>query len=664
MRKIIFSLILIMFLTTSCSKKEEIIVDNTQKVKYVKTQILEPKFFTENIKLIWKVSSSQETVISPLTSWIIKSVNVKLWDKVKKWDILATIDTKSNLISNNLNTANNIYNNTVNVFELTKESISKDLELAKIQLENAQTTRDNTYASTEEQLKIVQTQLNNIQTQVKNTKQSSNSSLDLAEKSLENAKLNLENFEKNYTETMKMLDTKKNNLIKNINSTISSSLVNIDSALTYADTILWITNWNKNLNDSYEIYLSAKNTTYKNNAEYYFLKAKSLYDSVYSSNKSDIEKLDDLYELVNNTVSLYENLVKVWENSIVSSSLPDTSTNWISLTWIKTNIKTYQTSILWVKSAVINLQNSWNDLMSTISSTKTSLETNRSSLNQAVIIAETSLYNIKNSINTNIDTLNWNETLIKNQLESTLASIKQSRDSVDNALKIAQNNYYSTKAKLDSSLTSVKIQLDSAKWQKNSLLEQLDNSLIKAPFDWIITSKNIEVWSMVSAQSQIFTISKQTNKIIKLDVSSDNVKYLSFWKEVNIEKNWKTSTWVISVLSASRDNITKMFKVEITFNNADFDDWLVLWDFVDVFIQKDIWTQKFIIVPFSALIVWSNDTYSVYTVWKDNLVSEKKVTVWDSNSNEVIITSGLIEWEKVIIEWWLKVSPWDKVEEM
>lgn len=664
MKKIISSLVLVWILVTSCSKSEEVVIDNSVKSKYVKTQTLVQKLFAENIKLIWKVSSSQETSISPLTSWVIKTLNVKIWDKVKKGDILATIDTKSNLISNNLNVATNAYDNTVNVYQLTKESVSKDLESAKVQLENAKSTRDNTYASTDEQLKIVQTQLNNIQTQVKNTKQSSNSSLDLAQKSLENAKLNLDNFEKNYTETMQMLDTKKSNLVTNINSTISSSLVSIDSALTYADTILWVTNWNKNLNDSYEIYLSAKNTTYKNNAEYDFVKAKSLYDSVYSSNKSDIEKLDNLYELVNNTVSLYENLVKVWENSIVSSSLPDTSTSWISLTWIKTNVKTYQASVLWVKSAVITLQNSWNDLMSTISSTKTSLETNRSSLNQAVIIAETSLDNTKNSINTNIDSLNWNETLTKNQLESTLASIKQSRDSVDNALKIAENNYNSTKAKLDSSLAWVKTQLDSATWQKNSLLEQLDNSLIKAPFDWVITSRNIEVWTMVSAQSQTFILSKQTNKIIKLDVSSDNIKYLSLAKEVNIEKNWKTSTWVISVLWASADNITKMFKVEITFNNKDFNDWVVLWDFVDIFIQKDIWTQKFIVVPFSALVVWSNDSYSVYTVWKDNLVSEKKVTVWDSNSNEVIITSGLIEWEKVITEWWLKVSPWDKVEEM
>jgi multidrug efflux pump subunit AcrA (membrane-fusion protein) len=441
-------------------------------------------------------------------------------------------------------------------------------------------------------------------------------------------------------------------------------LVSIDSALTYADTILWLTNENKNLNDTYEIYLSAKNTSYKTNAEYDFVKAKSLYDNVYNSKSTDIDKLIELYELVNVVVSLYENLVKVWENSIVSSSLPDTSTTWISLTWIKTNVKTYQGTILWVKSASLTLQNSWNDLSSTISSTKTSLETNRSSLNQALMIAQTSLENTKNSINTNIDSLNWNETLTKNQLESTLASIKQSRDAVDNALKIAENNYNSTKAKLDSSLAWVKTQLDTATGQKNSLQEQYENSLIKAPFDGVITSKNIEVWTMVSSQSQAFVISNWLNKIIKIDVSSDNIKYLSLWKEVNISKNWRTWTWIISVLAVAADPQTKMFKVEITFNNKDLNDYLVLWDFVDIFIQKDVWTEKFIIIPFSALIVWSNDSYTVYVVSKDNLVEQIKIEVWASNSNEVVVTKWLKQWDRVIIEWALNISVWDLVEEI
>jgi len=40
------------------------------------------------------------------------------------------------------------------------------------------------------------------------------------------------------------------------------------------------------------------------------------------------------------------------------------------------------------------------------------------------------------------------------------------------------------------------------------------------------------------------------------------------------------------------------------------------------------------------------------------------VTIWKSNSKEVIIKSWLNEWEIVIIEWALKVSIWDEVREI
>jgi hypothetical protein len=46
-----------------------------------------------------------------------------------------------------------------------------------------------------------------------------------------------------------------------------------------------------------------------------------------------------------------------------------------------------------------------------------------------------------------------------------------------------------------------------------------------------------------------------------------------------------------------------MFKVEITFKNDDFNSALVLGDFVDVYIQKEVKDEKFMIIPFSSLIV-------------------------------------------------------------
>jgi hypothetical protein len=46
-----------------------------------------------------------------------------------------------------------------------------------------------------------------------------------------------------------------------------------------------------------------------------------------------------------------------------------------------------------------------------------------------------------------------------------------------------------------------------------------------------------------------------------------------------------------------------MFKVEVTFKNSDYNNYLALGDFVDVYIQKENKDEKFLIIPFSSLIV-------------------------------------------------------------
>lgn len=657
MKKIITIITLATFILASCGKTEVVEKEEIIK-KYAETQVLVEKNFTEELKLIWKIASSQETAVSSQISGQIKQVNYKVWDKVKEGDILAIIDTKTNMLSTNLNTASNAYNNTVNIFDLTKESIQKDLESAKVQLENAKTTRDNTYASTEEQLKMAQTQLDNINTQNKNTKETTNSSLDLSQKSLDTAKLNLENFEKNYSETINWFETKKQNLLKNIDTSIVSSTSNIDSVLTYADTILWVTEWNKNLNNNYEIYLWAKDSSTKSQAENDFREAKTLYDNLLNSNSLNLDKLSELEKLTNKTILLYEDLVKVADNSITSSSFTDTT-----LATMKTTIKTNQSIVLWIKSWIVSFQNSWDDLIATISSTKTTLDTNKISLNQALIIAETSLQNTINSTNSNLDNVTWNKTLLENQLQSTLATIKSTRDSVDNAVKIAENSYNSTKAKLESSLAWVKSQLDSATGQKNSLLQQLDNTSIKAPYSWVITAKNIEVWTLVNPGTPVFSISNEKSKIVKLDLNSDNIKFIKIWQEVLISKSWLEASWSVSLVSSSADSITKMYKIEVTFDNSKLDN-VVLWDYTDVYLKKQSQdNKKFIIIPFTSLITSSSWDFSVFIVWSWSVIIAKNIKIWDSNSHEIVVTDWLKVWDKIVTEWTLNLSEGDVIEE-
>lgn len=663
MKKIITLLVLVNFILVSCWKTEEVVVDEV-KPKFVKSQTVTEKWFSEDLKLAWKVVALQETTISPLSSWVVNSVNVNVWDKVKSWDILATIDTRSNLTNINLNNAVNTYNNTVSVYNSTKESLEKSLDTAKLQYDNAIISRDNIYSSTQKQLELAQAQLESVITQKDNTSKTVSSSVALAQESLKNAELNLENFEKNYNETLNTLNIKKTSLIENLSVSMDNSIAINDWALNLIDNILWVTDLNKNQNDAFEIYISAKNTLLKTQAESIFKEANILFESFkskYNSSLSNEEILalySDNLKLNDKMVNLFEKMIAVLDNSTVWWTFTDST-----LATYKTSVRTYQTQVLWLKSTLVWLNNSLKDVDNSISSTKTSLDTQKATLLQSINIAKATLENTKASTNSSIDSISSTENTTKIQLESTIESIKSSRDSVDNAVKIAQNQYESAKANYNSQLSSIKSQLDNASWQKNSLNQQLDNSQIRAPFDWVIVSKNIEIWSSVSQQSPAFSIASSTQKIIKMDINSDNVKYLQVWKEVKLSKNSYTSTGTISLVWASADPNTKMFKIEITFSNKDFNENISLWDFVDVYVQKELWGEKFITVPFSSIMVWSNDSYSIYVIWKGNLVEERKVSIWSSNSTEVIITSWLNIWDKVITSWALNISVWDKVSE-
>lgn len=664
-KKIIAWNLLASVLLFSCSKTDEIVPvsENTSSAKYVTTQLVENKPFTEDLKLIWKVASSQQTSISPLASWIIQAVNVQIWDKVKKWDILASIDTRSNLTSINLNNAQNVYDNTVWIFYANKEALERGLDTAKLQYENAVNTKENIYKTTQKQLELAQAQLDAIGTQKQNTQKTATSALLLAEESLKNAELNLNNFQENYWETMKWFETKRKTLVNNIRVALDSWNAVFASSLNFVDTILSITPLNEKSNTAYEIYLSAKNPTYKDQAEQLFREANGYFSTIktsYNQNMSE-EQLLSYYENVlilnNKLVLLFDKMNAVLDNTITATSLPESS-----LAEMKSTIRTYQTQVISTKSSLLGLTNSLNDLDSNITSTTTSLNTQKASLEQAITIAKANLENTKVSTTSSIDTISSTENTTKLQLENTIESIKSSRDSADNAVKIALNQYTAAQANYESSLASTKSQLDTANGQKQSLQQQMDNAFIKAPFDGIITEKNIDVWQWVSQSVSAFWIANTAEKIIKLDITSENAKYLSLGKQVKLEKNWHTSTWVISVLSSGTNTDTNMFQAEITFQSKDFNSSIVLWDFIDIYIQKNLWWEVFISVPFSSILVGSSDTYSVYIVWKNNTVEEKKVSIGSSNSTEVIITSWLNSWERIITSGALNVSVWDLVE--
>lgn len=657
MKKYFSALFLLIFLF-SCSWAENASKDEeTPKVQYVQMQTVEKKKLSEIISFPGKVSPLQEVMISPLSSGMIQKVYVQVGDRVKMWDVLAQIDTQSSGLNINVNNAQNTYNNTLNIYAASKEALQKNLSIAQLQYDNAVISKNNTYTSTQKQLELAQNQLDSVKKQASNTQNTTTTSLDLAKESVANAELSLSNFDKNAKANLESLSWKKSSLLENMKVSLDGGFATLENSLIYVDTILWVTEKNRNLNDGYEIYLGAKDSGSKTLAENTFLKANRDFYTLKNSYNSNLsqKELQDFYKkfVEENTivVQLFDQFNNVLENTIVSAAF-----NEQALSGVKTQSKTLQGQVITLKSNLVNLANSLSDLDQSISLTQTTNQTQRDALDQTLKIAQLNFENAKNQATSSLDSMDSSKTSTQIQLENTIATIQAQRDNADNAIKIAQNQLSSANANYNSQLSSLQSQIDGVAGQKDALSQQLDNTSIRAPFDGIITQRNIEIGSMVSGGSQVFGIAMDMTKVIKSDVSAQNISYFQVGEPVTIVKNKKSFSGSVSVVSESANPSTKMYGVEVILPNTQEASELILWDYVDISFEKNIGNDLKVIIPFSALIVGSDKTYSVFVVGEDQKAYKKAVEIGESNSKEVEITNWLTPGEKIVIGWGLSLS--------
>lgn len=662
MKKILTILLLMSLILSSCWTTPVVTVEKPT-AKNVKTSVAKMDYFTEETRLIGRISTLSETSINPLTSWIVNKINIEVGQRVKAWQVLATLDLSNTSYGVSYNNAQTSLNNSINSYNLTEESIRKDLESAGLQLDNAKLAKENTYSATDKQLELAQTQLNNIVNNKNNLIATTWESLKNAELSLVNAKTSIENFKKNSLIQMQSLRDQEKSLYDNTKIAIDNSYISFDSTLTQFDNILWFTDKNKHGNDAYEIYLGAKYSDSKIQSERIYWEAASLYNKYhgqinYKSYDTILASLDNSIILADKFSSLCDSMVIMINNTITAANFPQTQ-----LDWLGAIVLAKQSTITWIKSNLIALKNSIKDSDNRITTAQTNIDTTNTTLQNALNIAESQLSNIKAGNTSQLDNIAWNEELTKVQLENTIITIKQARDNIDNSLRIAQSNYDSTKAKLNNQRVASKSQIDNAKWWKELAWIQLNNTSIVAPFDGIILSKNIEIWSNISPQTPAFTIWDNNKFKVKLDVNSDNITYFHINDSINLKDiSWKSFSWIISNKTPSPDQTTKLYKVEILINGNT--DKINIWDYIDVYLEKKSWDKKLISIPLSSFISFWEWKYGIYIVNDKNIVKLSYITLWKKNNTNVEVLSWLKEWDRFVKEWVLNLDEWDEIKDI
>jgi len=323
---------------------------------------------------------------------------------------------------------------------------------------------------------------------------------------------------------------------------------------------LGYTDKNKYVNDDYETYLWAKNTSLKNLAETNLWLAISSYNELEKTinnydNSKDIDKLKNILVKIQDTYKILQKTTdytyQTIDNSVSSSSFSDST-----ISSMKSSIYNYKTNT----ESKINSINSSINTLSTLTDIDllTKLNDNTISLKDDSI--KWSLLNIEKKQQT-LNTL-------KNNFSSTKDSYELAYKNKANSIKTLENNLDTTKIKYEIELNSKLQSIESNKkslevnkenykelleWPtseniakaKNSISQaeiKLQNAIdslkdyeIESPFDWIVRKIDYKVGDKLLSDSDKYVYIENPN-LVQIPVFLDQVDIvkIDIWKKASI----------------------------------------------------------------------------------------------------------------------------------
>lgn len=597
-------LILIFFLSSCWSNK--IINKESKNIEINYNTYIVWWLSTKSRVLEWNIIANNLIKKSSWISGIITKLNCKPWEKVNKNTLIA-------IISPDLSNPNikSIINN--------RDSLSLQLENLKwIKISNINnldtqiSTLESSILSTKNWLELAQKNYDLTQKQ----KLITSSDLDSQIKNLEVQLINLNNqkelLEKTKNEELEKLESSLNNFKNNSYNTIWE-------IMNYIDEIYWITNENKNKNDSYEIYLSAKDSSIKNKLENDFLKL------------NYIKYKDLLWEELSDYISEINELIKLSYNWVKKSV---TTINFTDIM-----IDTYYNKLLWYSNWLLNIKSNLDSIINNETTIKYTYDNQIAWLSTNIDTLEWNIDNLKN--NKTESALIWIDSNITN-LESQINSLKDNINTLSNNLETIKENKEITIKQFDNQILNLQQNI-------NNLNINLSPQNIYSEVNWIINNNYSSINSEITTWAPICEILVEWKWSLKLRIASAN-KLIDWF--IYIVKKDEQELFTGSILSSlpTKDNITQNYIYEkILEKNYN----LIVWDKVKVEINyKDNKIEKpldswIIEIPLEY-VTPKLDWYFVKTKDYNWNITNKKIQIWEINLPNIQIIEWLEYWEEII----------------
>lgn len=525
------ALLLSILILSACSSNNEDSEPEERAAPVFVQKASESLKLQKNVQYPATVSANSEARLSPQLSGLVSEFSLSVGDEVRAGQVLAQI----NEIGTMQVLPNQINSGQIRQAIIAVEQAQEAYELARVNYENSLISATKDLRQAEIARDQAMSGLDNLELTFEESLKSAELAYEAAKVASEQAKASLENREKQLIQA-------KNNLEDNIALMISTVFNTANSIITGINNV---TGFDKNntVNISYRNNLGALDSGSYNQAELAYQRSKKTYDQFWSNtNENSIEKLVQAIEVLNEVKDLTDKLKFLFDNSISSANLPQSSSVGVSLSALQSTASSYQSQVNNVLSQAKGLKHSWENLI-------LDNEAILDSLRQGYVLAKKQ----EDSAAQNLNNLKAGN--ISQQSQASFS------------LSMAENQYENLKIKLNSQTLAAKTQMDSAKSQYDNasiaLQSLYDARSIVSPISGSLVQKLVNNGDTVNPGQLVGVVSSLDGIRLKFFVEPENTMFLYPGMDVTVvDAEGREYAAIISSIAAQADSLTKRFQVE------------------------------------------------------------------------------------------------------
>lgn len=628
-----FILLTFLFLLFSCNTENNETNEMVSTWSEMQDFLIDTKSYKEfdsvsDIKKSWKIISASDLTLASQATWKVSLINFKEWDKVNIWDTIIRLEDNISNYWINVERARNSLDRAKINYDSTLLSLNKSITDAQIAYDKAKIDHETLF-------KNLEVTLNKAEYDYWVSKENQDVSLNKTDLDLQKLEQNLAKQELDYNNSITNDNNTLNWFEENLKSTKKSiELVYFDMIKTL-DEIFWVTDNNEVKNDSYEMYLSAKDKTYKleveNKLETYINEYKDFENSkvIINSDSDYISYLNDFEDKVEWLKNLADLSKLALKNSIASSSFSQTTID----TYYST-VNSYSNSLQSTYSSLLSLKTNINSFLNTYL-------VNRESKEKALEIARKDVEIAKKQLSLSDLSTDSSFESTKTSYAQTLIDAENKKKNSEISVKNAYNNLENAKKNKDVTLRSLNNSIKEAQVALSEAQKNYSKLFITSPIKWVISEINVDLWQEVGAGSNMLTIVWNDSTQVELYLTNDETKHLSEWIEVKIDYLWKELNWKISSISSvATQDFT--YKTIVTIE----DKISIIWDYVEVLLPISLENTLF---PINSLKIVDKSKAIIYKLTPGNTIEEISVDVWNTYWNYIEILTQIDPDTQVIL---------------